>query len=168
MTLKVKTGAVMDTAYSYTFRNVNSGLYLCAADAANGANVQQGKPADKSAYTWKLQDAGDGYYYIYTALNDALCIDLPYANADNGTSIGLWTNDNSDARKFKFIDNGDGSYTICTKCSNDQSCFGVMADSLDDGADVIQWTSTGNNSQKWNVNMCWNRSAATRFRRSTA
>ena len=155
VTLKVKTGAVMDTAYSYTFRNVNSGLYLSVADgaAASGANVQQGSPADKAAYTWTLQDAGDGYYYIYTALNQNLCIDLPYGSADNGTSIGLWSNDESDARKFKFIDNGDGSYTICTKSSADMSCFGVISDSKEDGADVIQWTSTGNDSQKWIVSM---------------
>ncbi len=149
----VKTGAVMDTAYSYTFRNVNSGLYLASADAApsSGTNVQQGKPADKAAYTWTLQDAGDGYYYIYSALNKNLCIDLPYGSADNGTSIGLWSNDESDARRFKFIDNGDGSYTICTKSSADMSCFGVISDSKEDGADVIQWTSTGNDSQKWIV-----------------
>ena len=153
VTLKVKTGAVMDTAYSYTFRNVNSGLYLASADAApsSGTNVQQGKPADKAAYTWTLQDAGDGYYYIYSALNKNLCIDLPYGSADNGTSIGLWSNDESDARRFKFIDNGDGSYTICTKSSADMSCFGVISDSKEDGADVIQWTSTGNDSQKWIV-----------------
>ncbi|MBQ8921861.1 MAG: RICIN domain-containing protein [Oscillospiraceae bacterium] len=155
VTLKVQTGAVMDTAFSYTFRNVNSGLYLTAADSnpSSGTNVQQGKPDDKTAYTWTLQDAGDGYYYIYTALNQNLCIDLPYGSADNGTSIGLWSNDESDARKFKFIDNGDGSYTICTKSSSDLSCFGVISDSKEDGADVIQWTSTGNSSQKWYVTM---------------
>ncbi|MBQ8926685.1 MAG: RICIN domain-containing protein [Oscillospiraceae bacterium] len=153
--LKTKTGAVMDTAFSYTFRNVNSGLYLAVTDetAASGANVGQGKPSDKAACTWTLRDAGDGYYYIYTAMNQNLCIDLPYGSTDNGTSIGLWSNDESDARKFKFVDNGDGSYTITTKCTGDQSCFGVIADSKDEGADVIQWTCTGNNSQKWYVSM---------------
>lgn len=152
--LKAKAGAVFDTSVNYTIQNVGSGLYLEVADgaASSGVNVQQGKSADKTAYTWRLEDAGDGYYYIYTALGD-LCIDLPYGSTDNGTSIGLWSNDESDARKFKFVDNGDGSYTITTKCTADESCFGVTADSKEDGADVIQWVCNGNDSQKWYVNI---------------
>lgn len=144
----IKTGAEMRTDCNYRIQNVNSGLYLEAADIpASGVNVQQG--TNKAASLWVLKDAGDGYYYIYSALDDTFCIDLPHGSADNGTSIGLWSNDESDARKFKFIDNGDGSFTIATKSSNDASCFGVVADSKDDGADVVQWQSTGNDSQKW-------------------
>ena len=146
--LTVKTGAAMRTDCNYRIQNVNSGLFLEAADApSSGVNVQQG--SDKSALLWKLTDAGDGYYYIFSVADDTFCIDLPYGNADNGTSLDLWSNDESDARKFKFLDNGDGSYTIVTKCSSDASCFGVIADSKEDGADVIQWQSTGNDSQKW-------------------
>ena len=148
------TGAVFDTAYLYTFQNVGSGLYLEAADANNGANVQQGKSSDKAAYTWKLEDAENGYYYIYSTLGDgSYCIDLPYGNTDNGTSIGLWTNDQSDARKFKFINNGDGTYAIATKCTNGQSVFGVNGGSSESGADVIQWVPDGSDSQKWYVQM---------------
>ncbi len=153
--LTVKTGAEFDTACAYTFRNVNSGLYLTVEGetAASGSNVVQGKPSDRGACTWYLAEAGDGYYFIYTALGGgtSYCIDLPYASTDNGTSIGLWSNDESDARRFKLISNGDGTYTITTKCTNDQSCFGVVADSKEVGADVVQWTSTGNDSQKWIV-----------------
>ena len=152
--LKTKVGAKFDTSVNYTIRNLNSGLYLEIADAqpSSGTNVQQGRSDDKSLRTWKLSEAGDGYYYIYTtAGNGALCIDLPYGSPDNGTSIGLWSNDESDARKFKFVSNGDGTYTITTKCSGDASCFGVIADSKEAAADVIQWTSTGNDSQKWYV-----------------
>lgn len=146
---EIRRGAVMRTDCNYLMQNVNSGLYLSVADgkAESGANVQQS--ADRAASLWTLADAGDGYYYIYSALDKTYCIDLPYGSADNGTSIGLWSNDESDARKFKFLDNGDGSYTIVTKSSKDASCFGVMADSKEEGADVIQWTSTGNPSQKW-------------------
>ena len=145
---RVRTGAEMRTDCNYRIQNVCSGLYLEAAETpASGVNVQQG--SNKSASLWKLTDAGDGYYYICSALDDTFCIDLPYGKADNGTSIDLWSNDESDARKFKFLDNGDGSYTIVTKCSSDASCFGVVADSKEEGADVVQWQSTGNASQKW-------------------
>ncbi|MBQ8960271.1 MAG: RICIN domain-containing protein [Ruminococcus sp.] len=151
--LKTKAGAVFDTSLEYLIQNVNSGLYLEVGDASpsSGTNVQQG--SNRALDVWKLADAGDGYYYIYsTAGNGSLCIDLPYGSTDNGTSIGLWSNDESDARKFKFVPNGDGTFTITTKCTSDASCFGVMSDSKEDGADVIQWPSTGNDSQKWYVN----------------
>lgn len=106
----VKQGAVMDTSHKYRFVNVGSGMSLEVAnsEAASGANVQQG---NTGADGWTLADAGEGYYYIYSELGDGktFALDLPYGSPDNGTSIGIWTNDESDARKFKFVDNGDGT-----------------------------------------------------------
>ena len=143
-----KQGAVIDTQYSYTITNKGSGLFLSSADAspASGTNVQQ----SAASQTWKLADAGDGYYYVYSTLGSgSLCLDVPYGSADNGTSIGLWSNDESDARRLKFVDNGDGTYTICTKVSDDKSCLGVISGSAEDGADVIEWTCDDSASQKW-------------------
>ena len=137
--------AVMDTTKSYAFRNVGSEFFLEAEGAVNGANVSQGNTRESDI--WTLQDAGDGYYYLIA--QSGLSLDVPYGSADNGTSIGVWTNDNSDARKFKFIDNGDGSYTVTTKVSGDGSCLAVASDSKDLGADVIQWTRNGGDAQKW-------------------
>jgi len=148
-----KQGAVIDTQYKYALKNVGSGLYLNSADAApaSGTNVQQGSEKQ----TWQLADAGDGCYYIFSTLgNGSLCIDIPYGSADNGTSIGLWSNDESDARKIKFVDNGDGSYTLCTKVSSDLSCLGVISGSKEAGADVIEWSCDGTDSQKWTLEIC--------------
>ncbi|MBQ8921718.1 MAG: RICIN domain-containing protein [Oscillospiraceae bacterium] len=147
-----KQGASFDTQYKYTLKNVGSGLYLNSADAspASGTNVQQGTERQ----TWLLADAGEGYYYIYSTLgNGSLCIDIPYGSADNGTSIGLWSNDESDARKIKLADNGDGTYTLCTKVSSDNSCLGVISGSKEAGADVIEWSCDGTDSQKWIVDI---------------
>lgn len=145
-----KQGAAMDTSHKYRFVNVGSGLSLevANAEAASGANVQQGSTG---ADGWTLADAGEGYYYIYSELGDGrtFVLDLPYGSTDNGTSIGIWTNDESDARKFKFVDNGDGSYTITTKATKDAGCIGIYAGSKDAGADAIQWTSDGADNQKW-------------------
>ena len=150
-------GTSLDENVVYSFRNVNSGLYLEVENgtAASGTNVMQGKSDSRNADLWTIKDAGDGYYYLYTKadLSGALCLDLPYGSADNGTSLGIWTNDESDARRFKFINNGDGSYTIATKSSGGKSCLGVFADSTDSGADVIQWTRNSNDSQKWEILM---------------
>ncbi len=145
-----KQGAVMNTDVTYVFENVNSGLYLevAGAEAVKGANVQQGSTG---ALGWKLVDAGNGYYYVYSEVGDGqtYCLDLNYAETDNGTNVGVWTNDESDARKFKFIDNGDGTFAIVTKCTNDASALGVTSASKDEAANVVQWQCNDSADQKW-------------------
>lgn len=148
------TAAVMDTSIKYMFKNVGSGLYMevDGAKAESGTNVQQwGADSEALHNTWKLRDAGDGYYYIRSCVGDGKTyfLDLSYGKSDNGTNIGIWTNDESDARKFKFADNGDGTYTILTKPSNDKSCIAVENDSTKSGANILQWECNGNDSQKW-------------------
>ncbi len=147
-----KDGAVIETAHKYSITNVNSGYSLEVAGAAaeNGANVQQGTTG---ADGWTLEDAGDGYYRIYSEVGDGrtYLLDLDYGKADNGTNIGIWSDTASDAQLFKFVDNGDDTYTICTKATRDESCLGVAAGSAEEGANVVQWTCDGSDNQKWTL-----------------
>ncbi|MGN1225247.1 MAG: RICIN domain-containing protein [Ruminococcus sp.] len=149
-----KTGTVMDTSVKYLFKNVGSGLYLevDGASAENGANVQQwGADGFAVQNTWKLIAAGDGYYYIRSYVGDGKTyfLDLEYGKQEDGTNIGIYQNTYSDAQLFKFVDNGDGSYTITTKVTEDQSCVAVESDSTASGANIVQWTCNGKDSQKW-------------------
>jgi len=145
-----KPGAVFDTAYTYTFCNAASGLYLEVADALAqaGANVQQGAAG---ARNWKLQDAGNGYYKIYSEVGDGktFLLDLDYGKPDNGTNIGIWSDTESDAQLFKFVANGDGTYCIVTKASRDKSGIGIDGGSIAVGANAIQWALDGSDNQKW-------------------
>lgn len=152
----VKTAAVMDTSVKYMFKNVGSGLYMevDGGKAEAGANVQQwGADSDAVHNTWKLKDAGDGYYYICSCVGDGKTyyLDLTAGKTDDGTNIELWAKNEKDAQKFKFFDNGDGSYTIATKVSADKSCIAVESDSTSSGANIIQWTDNGSDSQKWTL-----------------
>lgn len=152
----VKTAAVMDTSVKYMFKNVGSGLYMevDGGKAEAGANVQQwGADSDAVHNTWKLKDAGDGYYYICSCVGDGKTyyLDLTAGKTDDGTNIELWAKNEKDAQKFKFFDNGDGSYTIATKVSEDKSCIAVESDSTSSGANIIQWTNNGSDSQKWTL-----------------
>ena len=151
-----KTGAVMDTSIKYMFKNVNSGLYMevDGGKAENGANVQQcGADTNSAHNTWKLIDAGNGYYYIRSCVGDGKTyfLDLDCGKTDNGTNIGIYENTKSDAQLFKFVDNGDGTYTITTKVTKDGSCIGIASDSTSSGASAVQWSCNGENSQKWIV-----------------
>ena len=150
------TGAVMDTSVKYMFKNVGSEKYLEVANGAaeNGANVQQwGADGFASHNSWKLIDAGDGYYYIRSYVGDGKTyfLDLENGKQDNGTNIGIWQDTQSDAQLFKFVDNGDGTYTITTKVTEDKSCVAVAFDSTESGANIVQWTCNGKDSQKWIV-----------------
>ncbi len=147
-----KEGAVIETAHKYTITNVNSGYQLEAADgtAENGTNVQQG---NTGAAGWTMEDAGNGYYRIYSEVGDGktYLLDLDYGKTDNGTNIGIWSDTASDAQLFKFVDNGDGTYNICTKATKDESCLGVTAGSTEAGANVVQWVCNGSDDQKWTL-----------------
>lgn len=146
----VKQGEVMDTDVTYVFENSGSGLLLEVADskAENGANVQQGS---NGAFGWTLEEATDGYYYIYSELGDGktYLLDLDYGKQDNGTNIGIYGNTSSDAQLFKFIKNDDGTYTIVTKSTEDASCIGIAAGSKDEGGNVVQWEIDDSDNQKW-------------------
>lgn len=148
-----KTGAVMDTANKYMFKNKNSGLYLEVAGGvgANGTNVQQGEAGESTANTWKLISAGNGYYYVrsYTGDGKTYYLDLDYGKVENGTNIGIWSDTKSDAQLFKFVDNGDGTYTITTKATQDGSCLGVSSASKETGANVVEWECNDSDDQKW-------------------
>ena len=145
-----KVGAVIDTTHKYMIKNSNSGLYLEVEGsvAANGTNVAQG---NTGANGWTMEDAGDGYYRIYSEVGDGktYLLDLDYGKVDNGTNIGIWGDTASDAQLFKFVDNGDGTYTITTKATEDASCLGVVAGSTDVGANVVQWACDGSANQSW-------------------
>ncbi len=145
-----KEGAVIDTNYKYTLTNKKSGLKLevAGAEAANGANVQQGTTG---ASVWTFEDAGDDYYRIFSEVGDGktYLLDVDYGKTDNGTNIGIWSDTAADAQLFKMVDNGDGSYTICTKGTKDESCLGVTSGSMDEGANVVQWACNGSDDQKW-------------------
>lgn len=154
--VQLAEGAVMKENVKYTFKNVNSGLYLEVADgaAAAGTNVQQGAASQAEAKnTWQLKADSNGYYYIYSTLGDGktYLLDLDYGKTDNGTNIGIYTNTNASAQLFKFSKNSDGSYVILTKNSKDRSCVEVGSAKTENGANIQQWEVNGHKCQSWIV-----------------
>ncbi|HBI62487.1 MAG TPA: glycosyl hydrolase [Lachnospiraceae bacterium] len=144
----------IDTGKRYMLKNVNSGLYMDVSGgyAANGANVLQYTASSaKSNNTWKFVSAGDGYYYIYSALGDGNTFLLDVANnsSANGANIGIWENTYCDAQLYKPVKNSDGSYTLYTKASGCNSVVEISnADTANNG-NVQQWEYNGHNCQKW-------------------
>lgn len=147
-----KPGAQIDTDNAYRIKNVNSGLYLTLDPDADNDVVQKAFGEN----VWTLEDAGDGYYRLYSTYGDGrtYLLDLDYGKTDNGTNIHVYTDTQNDAQLFKLVDNGDGSYAICTKNTNDQSCVGVTGASKDEGASAVEWSCNDSSDQKWTLEIC--------------
>ncbi len=136
----------------FRFKNVNSGLYMQIAGGTvqNGANVQQWGTTENSVHdVWKLIDAGEGYYFIASALDDTYMLDVEAKKADNGTNIDIYQSNSGNNQQFKFTKNPDGSYNILTKISGDKSAVEIAWGSLESGANVQQWEINGEKCQNW-------------------
>ena len=146
------TAEIFDESVMYSFRNVNSGLYMEVADgkAESGANVQQWGMTESALHNvWKLKSAGDGYYYVYSALSDTLALDVAGNKNLNGQNIELYNFNGNYNQQFKFTKNADGSYKIRTRVSGDKSAVEVINALRDAGANIQQWEVNGANCQDW-------------------
>lgn len=151
-----EVGAVIDTTKQYILHNKNSGLCMEVENgtAANHTNVSQQPDSILSeSKLWTVADGGDGYYYIYSALDGGkqFLLDVSLGSANNGTNISIFENTHSDAQLFKFIENGDGSYCITTKSSKGKSCIEVKDALTTAGANVQQWERNGHDCQSWTL-----------------
>ena len=137
----------------YMLKNANSGLYLEVADgrAENGANIQQWGADQPSAHnTWKLVDAGGGYYNLVSQLGDgkSFALDVTAYGEKNGTNIELYEYTNNKAQKFKITRSGSG-YVLKTRVTNDASCVEIVNAETGAGANVQQWDINGHACQTW-------------------
>ena len=136
----------------YTFKNVNSGLYLSVegAAAANGANVEQGNANGKQVQ-FKAVSAGDGYFYLVSQLGDGktYALDVNGRHTEDETNIEIYEFNKGENQKFRIDKNSDGTYSILTKITNGNSALDVNGKSTNAGANVQQYTYKGSTNQKW-------------------
>lgn len=148
------TAATFPNGSCFRFKNVNSGLYMQVENAAaeNNANVQQWGAADDATHDiWKLIGAGDGYYYIVSAVGDGgtFMLDVAGKKTDNGTNIDIYKYNGGTNQQFIFTQNEDGSYKIRTKVSDGNSAVEVASGSVESGGNVQQWEINGASCQDW-------------------
>ncbi|MDE6657121.1 MAG: RICIN domain-containing protein, partial [Oscillospiraceae bacterium] len=148
------TPASFPEGATYRFKNVNSGLYLevASAEAKNGANVQQwGSDGSETHNIWKLYPAGDGYYYIISAIGDGatFALDVAGKKTDNGTNVDIYQHNSGTNQQFMLTQNADGSYKIRTRISGEKSAVEIADASKESGANAQQWEINGVNCQDW-------------------
>ena len=155
------SAAEMNENVYYAFKNVNSGMYLCADE--QGMDVVQQPMTDPSReFAWWLSSTGDGYYCVNSGLpimDAEYLLNVKGGSGSNGQNIELGVYGegpvtdqlpaHSNSHQFKFKRNADGSYTMLTKVSDDKSAVEVGSASKDAGANVQQWEVNGHDCQKW-------------------
>ncbi|MGN0612397.1 MAG: RICIN domain-containing protein [Porcipelethomonas sp.] len=139
---------------AYRIKNVSSGLYMQVANAAaeNGANVQQWGSDGTSVHDiWKFYSAGNGYYYIASAVGDGgtYVLDVAGKKTDNGTNIDIYKYNGGTNQQFMLTDNGNGSYKIKTAVTGENSAVEVADGSGTSGANIQQWEINGAECQDW-------------------
>lgn len=97
------------------------------------------------AYTIYLGD----YYYLESALNSNMVVDVSGGSKSNGANIQLWTKNGSDAQLFRIARNGDGYYTFINKGSN--KAIDVYGAYTHSGANVNQWMQNSSSAQQWKL-----------------
>lgn len=144
-----------DGYYSIRAKHSDMALNLYNGSYKGYANAQQYPfVSNDAASMWMLKDAGNGSFYIVN--KNGLFLDIYAASVANGTNIGGWCGNSSDAQKWKFVAvNGtqtvkDGYYNIC---SASNSNFGLDVDrkSKENNANVQLNSMNGGNNQKWAV-----------------
>ena len=155
------SAAEMKEGVYYSFKNVNSGMYL-TADEQNMDVVQKSMSDPSREYSWWLRSTGDGYYAVnsgITVMDAEYLLNIKDGSGTNGQNVELGVYGSgpvidqlpahTDSQQFKFKRNSDGSYTMLTKVSNDKSAVEVGSASKSEGANVQQWETNGHDCQKW-------------------
>ena len=90
---------------NYKIQNVNSNLPMDVHNGSReaGANVKQYPDwmDNNEAQQWYFEDAGNGYYYIHSALGTYL--DVSGGVSANGQNIQTYTGNESAAQKWKLV-----------------------------------------------------------------
>jgi len=96
--------------------------------------------------SWTLGYQGDGYY---TLLNGGKALSVVGNSIKPGAKITLAPFKNQDSQMWYAQQNDDGTYTLLSKNSAKALALDIADCGLHDGAAVGEWTSLGNDCQKW-------------------
>ena len=122
------------------------------SSSADNANAETQESASTTADTAEKDAAAsvsDGIYTIETAIDSSKSIDIPGASPVPGTSVQLYSDNQTPAQRFSFIKGDDGSYTI--RNTSSQLVLDVDSARAANGTRVQQYEANGTNAQKWEL-----------------
>ena len=91
----------------------------------------------------------DGIYRIKSSVDVNKVMDVKDGSTQNNASIQLWSNNDTDAQKWKIKKESDGYYSI--KCLKSDKAMDVKEANFVSGTKLQQYTYDGGNAQKWKI-----------------
>jgi hypothetical protein len=122
-----------------------------ASEASDESNADSSEAASSTADTSESDTAAvsDGIYTIETAIDSSKSIDIPGASANSGTSVQIYSDNQTPAQRFSFTKGSDGSYTI--RNTSSQLVLDVEGAVAANGTRVQQYRANGTDAQKWEL-----------------
>ena len=92
----------------------------------------------------------DGYFKLQPQNAPAMCLDVKNANTADGTAIQLFTDNGTDAQRWKLQPKSDGSYQISEKFTSDKKGLTNEKKSSESKTSVTSCTLADDNpGQRW-------------------
>lgn len=82
-------------------------------------------PTQPDAQKWKLESAGDGYYYIVPKLSTDLCLDVDSAGNQDGTNVQIWTKNQTNAQKWRLTLSSSSTKPTDLSVSTDKNSYAL-------------------------------------------
>lgn len=135
----------------YYLKDINSQKYLTVKNdtAKKVTNVVVSKGTGVKGQKWYVQNKGDGYVTLKSALGEFM-LDVAYGENKDGTNVQIYDAVGHDAQQFIIKPTKtSGVYTVGTKSSGGAKVLDVYQHKTDDGANVCQWRANGKKNQQW-------------------
>lgn len=138
----------------YEIRVAHSGKSLDANNCgkSNGTNVQQYENNASMAQRWILQEAGNGYVYIFSK-GSSMYLDVANGIARDAANIQLYEGNETTAQKFKLVRAktiAEEIYKISIR-NDTNKFFDISGGSNEDGANLQIWENSNVNQQVFKV-----------------
>ena len=88
---------------TFSFKKYGYAIDVRFSGIKNGTQIQIWEYNGTNAQKFYLEDRGNGYVSIHSALNRNYCIDVLHSGTHNFNKIQLWENNGTNAQKFKLI-----------------------------------------------------------------
>lgn len=135
-------------------------LDVKGGEAVSGTVVQQYERNETLAQKWYLSDAGEGFFYIESALDRTLLLDAMGGEAKNGTGLQIYTTNQTAAQKWKLTPDSAQLENIQVRMGwftlqNAESgkMLNVWQNGCADGTNLTIWEPDGTSGEAFKANV---------------
>lgn len=128
---------------------------IAAGSSASGANAQQYADNNTPAQRYRVEDAGDGLFYLVNVASGK-ALDVAAGNASAGANVQQYDRNGTPAQKWALLSADGGTYAVSALSADPFQLEGslvldVESASASNGANVQLYTYNGTAAQRYNV-----------------